>query len=149
MKHFLFIFIFLVLLVSSISCTMQEEWRTSEPLELRQLVNKEIHTTSISSSFFLIAGSYSSTEHFEEKVKVMAKVNGYYRYLQFPLDKVRIAIDDSITIPYIRIQYEKGNVKNLEAAFRYMEYDWMSKIQILIHCPARYLPEKLIPIEIH
>lgn len=116
----------------------------SEKIYLRQLVNKDITETHTSGSFFLVAGSMSSSTESKPVVRVIGNVNGVYRFMEFDLEKVRIKIDNSVKIPYIVLNYFDNKTINTD---RLLKHSWYVD-SVTIVCPEQYLPEKLLPIQI-
>ena len=118
--------------------------RTTKSLELRQLVNSENTNTKSYGSYFLIGGSYSSKTETDISIKVFAKVDGYFRVVNIPIENVRVNINNKINKPTLQINYteEKLTASNLLDNHSYnINY-------YIINCPERYLPEKLLPIEL-
>jgi hypothetical protein len=114
----------------------------SSKLELRQLVQETENKKSVYAYYFLIAGSYSQSEHKETKVKVFAKVKNRYRLIEMPIEEVRIAIDNKLKVPNIEIEYiNQYNLTDEEL----VSQSWRTKVYV-INCPEQYLPEKLLPI---
>jgi hypothetical protein len=74
----------------------------------------------------------------------MGEVNGEYRFMQFDFTKVRIKIDNKVTIPYIVLNYNRR--EKVETDFLLEYYGYINSITIV--CPEQYLPEKLLPIQI-
>jgi hypothetical protein len=116
----------------------------SERIYLRQLVNRDVTETHTSGSFFLIAASINSESQTNTVVKLMGEVNGEYRFMQFDFTKVRIKIDNKVTIPYIVLNYNRR--EKVETDFLLEYYGYINSITIV--CPEQYLPEKLLPIQI-
>ena len=114
----------------------------SSKLELRQLVQETETKKTSYASYFLIAGSYSQSEYKETKVKVFAKVENRYRLIEMPIDEIRIAIDNKLTIPNVEIEYVNNEKYSDEEL---VSNRWKTKVYI-INCPEHYLPEKLLPI---
>lgn len=118
--------------------------RTTEVLELRQIVNAENITTKSHGSYFLIGGSYSSETENKLSIKVFAKVDGYFRVIDIPIEEVRVNIDNKLNKPTLQINYEgtKYTSSNLLDNYNY----WIN--YYIINCPEKFLPEKLLPIEL-
>ena len=118
--------------------------RATKTLELRQLVNSENTKTKSYGSYFLIGGSYSSKTETDISIKVFAKVDGYFRVVNIPIENVRVNINNNIDKPTLQIKYteEKLTGSNLLDNYGY------SINYYIINCPERYLPEKLLPIEL-
>ena len=118
--------------------------RTTKALELRQLINSENTKTKSYGSYFLIGGSYSNKTETDISIKVFAKVDGYFRVVNIPIENVRVNINNNIDKPTLQINYteEKLTGSNLLDNHSYnINY-------YIINCPERYLPEKLLPIEL-
>ena len=143
MKYFIKLLILVFTTCILISCTyFQDKQFTSSKLELRQLV-KEVSTTHTEhGGFFLVGGSYSASETEKTTVKVMAKVEGRYRFMEIPIESIRIVINNNISIPYIEIEYVNTKKYSDEALTNNI---YLVKVYI-ITCPEQYLPEKLLPI---
>lgn len=144
MKKSIFSFLFLFLLFSCGEYNPDGIYknRQSSVLELRQLVNSKEQITQTSASFFLIAGSLDSRTETNYSVKVFAKVDGYYRVIDIPIYKLRINIDDSLQKPSLVIKYKNEKLSDSEIVNNY------SVREYIINCPEKYLPEKLLPIEL-
>ena len=122
-----------------VSCSTRYE---TEDLELRQLVNDTKERTSASGGFFFIAGTYSSRSYTEITISVFAKVDGAYRYIKIPIERVRINIDNNIKLPTLKIVYLSDvGERDTETVLDYHLY-----AKYIINCPEIYLPEKLLPI---
>src|SRR5690348_13483473 len=88
-----------------ISCRAQETFKTKK-LELRQLVQSTDISTKTSGGYFLIAGSFSSTQETTVSVKVFAKTEKYYQLIDMPIEDIRINIDNTLEKPNVQIQYD-------------------------------------------
>jgi hypothetical protein len=137
----------LILLIGILtSCQETNGTASTTKMELRQLVSKEITTKNSSGSFFLITGGYSSNERQQDIIKMFVKVdNNYYKLLKLNLEDVNVVIDNKISKPYL-IVTEESNYKESDARIlRYIGYGDM----IYLYCPEKYLPEKLLNIELN
>jgi len=115
-------------------------------MELRQLISKEITTKSTSGSFFIIMGGYSSSENQYDLIKMFIKVdNTYYKLLKLNLEDVNVVIDNKISKPYLTITTESNWDKTDSEILQYIGYG----DKIYLHCPEKYLPEKLLNIELN
>ena len=142
MKKILLLFLFIGLFTS---CGEEKEITTTK-MELRQLLNKEETTKYSRGSYFLIMANYSSDESTTDIIKMYVKVdNTYYKMLKLNLEDVRIVIDNSITIPYLIVTETGWNVQSDEQIIKYINHH----DKIFLHCPEKYLPEKLLTIEIN
>lgn len=123
--------------------------------QLRQLVNKETVSTKSESSFFLISGSYISETQREETLKVFAKVGDSYRFIEISLEDIRIVINDDLNKPEIQFVYEgygvHGDKRSSDnTAIEDYRNKYSSHVKaVTIYCPEKYLPEKLLPIELN
>lgn len=143
--------ILLFLAIITISCANKTETpdeiyrdRETSVLELRQLVNsKEVNKQSYG-SFFLIGGSFSNNETTEVYVKVFAKVNGYFRVISIPIEQLRVNIDNTIEKPNLVIPYHSYKRSDSEVVDKIESHN----LDCVINCPEKYLPEKLLPIEL-
>jgi|688.fasta_scaffold1427347_2 hypothetical protein len=139
------IIILSLFILTIISCEIVEyKDLKSSKLELRQLVKTTETTKSSQGYFFLIAGSYNSKETIKTTVKVFAKVEGRYRIIEMPINKIRIVIDNTLKKPYIQVEYNDNKVENDEwilECYHNINY-------YVVYCPEQYLPEKLLPIEL-
>ena len=142
MKHLIKFLVLILITCTIVSCEWAKDKQfTSSKLELRQLV-KETETSSHSSGwFFFITGGYSSETTQRTYVKVFANVDGEYRYIEMPIEDIRIVINNNISTPYIQIRYTNSKQRNNNDL---LEYSW-GHIYV-ITCPEIYLPEKLLPI---
>ena len=145
----------LILLLVTIlltSCQSDNTDKHTKKIPLRQLVKSETKETYSSASFFLIAGSANSGTYTTTDVKAMGAVDGEYRYLQMDFHKIRIKLDNKVTIPYVIINYSRDrrqifdndNIQSINYLLRYE-----SNIDsYTIVCPEQYLPEHLLPIQL-
>ena len=139
-SHFLYTLLALVLFTS---CEpIIEKKLKSSKLELRQLVQETETKKTAYASYFLIAGSYGQSEEKITTVKVFAKVENRYRLIEMPIDEIRIAINNKLTIPNIEIEYTDNEKYSDEEL---VSKSWITKVYV-INCPEQYLPEKLLPI---
>lgn len=124
-----------------------KKYRYTDTFELRQLTdNQEVNQTS-RASYFFIAADYSSKTEREDVVKVFAKVDGQYRFIKILLQDVRIKVNNQITKPYIKFKYHDFKRTNEYVINDYLNSKCCNNIQyIVIECPEKYLPEKLLPI---
>jgi len=137
--------IILLLMTTLTQCGIDDnkEFRTKK-FRLRQLI-KETESKDISTtSFFLVGASHSEYNENVTTVKVFAKVGYTYRFIEMPIEDIRIRLDNNIKVPYIRIAYRNEHVLGNEWL---LNDDWISK-RYIITCPEKYLPEKLLPIEL-
>lgn len=117
--------------------------RKTSVFQLRQLVqNTEKNKYSSANLFFLI-GHYSSRESTEINVKVFANVEGAYRFIEIPIEKIRVVLVDSISKPTLQIVYYAESLSDEQVCNH--QYYWE---KCIITCSEEYLPEKLLPIEI-
>lgn len=125
------------------------------PIELRQLVKTTDTKSESHSSFFLIMGSYNESTTQEITIKVFANIDGAYRFISMPIEKVRINIDNSLIKPNMQLEYSFRSTLDDKTVL-----DWFAdertnanlihnpKLTYIINCPEQYLPEKLLPIEL-
>lgn len=75
---------------------------------------------------------------------MFAKVDGYFRVVNIPIENVRVNINNNIDKPTLQIYYteEKLTGSNL------LDNHGYNINYYIINCPERYLPEKLLPIEL-
>jgi hypothetical protein len=139
--------IYITLMVLGLySCNIPEEkYQKTENIYLRQLVKTDEVTKNTSASYFLVMGSASSSEEVETKIKLMGKVNGFYRLIEFNFLDVRIKIDNKIDKPYLYINYRSYEKYSVAELLGYRYYDIRSYV---IVCPEKYLPEQLLPISL-
>lgn len=134
----------IAVLVGTLSCETGEEWGTyrTNPIELRQLVKTTETKQNFNAGFFLIMGGVSSSTTQELSIKVLAKIDNSYVFLDMPMNIIRIYIDNSLTRPNIQLEYrgEKGQSVDYILHHHFVNY--------IINCPEQYLPEKFIPIEL-
>lgn len=132
------------ILVSCSNELAQNDYNLTSVFKLRQLVQKtETHKYSSASLFFAI-GSYRSGETTKTSVKVFAQVEGAYRYLDIPIEDVRVVLVDSIVTPTLQIRYDGAQrADEIVCDLTYLEKKY------IITCSEKYLPEKLLPIEIN
>lgn len=137
MKHSIII-ICILLATSIMSCEKVDRkpvsYRTPK-MELRQLVNTTEVSQNSSGGFFLIGGSYSSSTNREHLVKVFAKVENSYRFLEFPLKNARVHINNNIKVPYIEVE-GKMSIPQPE------EFDYLRYRTIHIYVPEKISTEK-------
>jgi len=134
----------LLLSILSIGCG---DITSTTKMELRQLVSKEVRTKNSDAYYFLIAGSYHSGEKSKEIIKMFVKVdNKYYKLLKLNLEDVNIVIDNKINKPYLIILFT-GSWKQQKDSEIISSIG--TSITIYLHCPERYLPEKLLNIELN
>lgn len=137
--------IFILLTLSLFGCDNSIKTFKSKPIKLRQLVTKTEKHNYESGSFFLIGGNYHKSDYEETNVKAFGRVDGYYRLIEMDINDIRINIDNSINEPNIVIKYYSGKkVSDSYLLSRKYYYDPI----YLINCPEKYLPEKLLPIEL-
>jgi hypothetical protein len=135
----------LLLIVSSCTGTETPSYYLSEEIPLRQLVKTEKVNRSENGYFFLITGGYSSREEQAVVIRVFAKVEGMYRYLEFPIENIRININKKYKTPTIQFKSEINYT--LDQTLFWIEEKTYSG-EIIINCSEEYLPEKLLPIKI-
>lgn len=141
----MFTYLFLLLTVSSCMGTETPSFYLSEEIPLRQLVKTEKVSKSENGYFFLIIGEYSSREEQAVVVRVFAKVEGMYRYLEFPMENIRININEKYKTPTIQFKSEFNYTLD-QTLFWIEEKNYSG--EIIINCSEEYLPEKLLPIKI-
>jgi len=133
------------MLISLLSCDSREykNYKTDK-IYLRQLVKVDKVTKEVSGSYFLVIGSGSYQERTETKIKLMGKVNGYYRLIEFDFVDVRIKIDNSIEDPYLVIKYQSYDKLTTNEL---INENWYTTGYVIV-CPEKYLPERLLPISL-
>lgn len=124
-----------------------EDTHFTEPLILRQMVNTSKTHSSIRGGYFMFMGGINGGSYEVNKVKVFAKVEDYYKFLNVPLEDLNIKLDNSITTPYIQISYygtkTRYTLQELTSNSR-----WIYQKKWYLICPEIYLPEKLLEINI-
>ena len=144
MKNLLFI---TLIIFGLFSCDLPDKKNgRSENIYLRQLVKTDEVTKEGTASYFLVMGSASYSEGVTTKIKLMGKVNGFYRLIQFDFIDARIKIDNTIEKPYLYITY-RDYYDNLKAT-QLLGSDRYSVTSFVIVCPEKYLPEKLLPMNL-
>lgn len=139
------ILILIFLMGIFISCEEKGRISTTK-MELRQLISKEVTTKNSNGFYFVIIGSYSSDESKYELIKMFVKVdNTYYKLLKLNLEDVNVVIDNKISKPYLIITTESFSYKTDKEILKYIGYG----DEIYLHCPEKYLPEKLLNIELN
>ena len=135
------------LLLFTISCKEKKDkdFYLSEEIPLRQLVKTDTINKSENGFFFLIAGGYSNTEEQITVVKVFARIEGTYRYLELPLENIRININEKYKTP--TIQFKDEGERRLDDVLYWVGEKQYSG-EIIINCCEEYLPERLLPIKI-
>lgn len=140
------ILILIFLIGIFVSCKETTGRISTSKMELRQLISKEVTSKSSSGSFFVIMGGYSSNESQYEIIKMFVKVdNTYYKLLKLNLEDVNVVIDNKISKPYLILTTESFSDKTDKEILRYIGYG----DEIYLHCPEKYLPEKLLNIELN
>lgn len=132
----------ITLALSSCSSQTFKDYKT-EKIELRQLVNINQTTKTANASYFLILGSASYNENNETRIKLMGKVNGLYRLIEFNFEHARIKINNSIEKPYLYLKYSNNKEFTLENLLS--NPNWYVTAYVIV-CPEKYLPEQLLPI---
>jgi hypothetical protein len=141
------VFIFSLLSICVISCKEEERKpKKTAVFELRQLIQETESYSSKTGVFFMFGGYYNEKEEKETTVKVFAKVEGRYRLIEMPIQDVRIVIDDMLFKPHVQIEYYSMSDFSDEEIVS--NNDLSSKV-FVITCPERYIPEKLLPIDLH
>jgi len=128
---------------------------TTSPLKLRQLSNTSETEKSADGSAFLFFASYHSKEQNVDYVKVFAEVDGEYRFLEIPMEDIRIKIDSTVKVPYVQIEYTYDAINKqqfsstlvCEAIKPRNMYARVNIVKYIIICPEQYLPERLLPID--
>ena len=141
----MFTSLILLLIVSSCTGTETPSYYLSEEIPLRQLVKTEKVSKSENGYFFLITGGYSSKEEQAVVIRVFAKVEGMYRYLELPMENIRINIKEKYKTPTIQFKNELDYTLD-QTLFWIEEKNYSG--EIIINCSEEYLPEKLLPIKI-
>jgi hypothetical protein len=120
-------------------------------LRLRQLANmSETETSGYTTGIFFT--SYHSHQEDVDYIKVFAKVGDTYRFLEFPASRARIKLDSTAKTPYIIINYEYESREPKKYSNTYV-CDHINGYKLdnetyTIVCHEKYLPEKLLPIDI-
>lgn len=113
-------------------------------IPLRQLVQKDEVEKQANASYFLISASADYSEERQTVIKVFGKVGGTYRLIEFNIEDLRIRVDDKIDKPYIYLKYSYPKPINITWL---LNEPYNIDVYVLV-CPNKYLPEKLLPIEI-
>lgn len=157
-------------------CERKYHTLTTGKIELRQMASGSTGGVPYKRSsgwFFLIGGTYESESGVTptvKTVKVMGKVGGSYRLIEFPFEDARFIIDDNIAEPYIQIEYTGFCVRNDEKTEYFRDEDVVDRgvhaqctryrctLRTIgecnstirdriykIYCPSEYMPEQLNP----
>jgi len=119
--------------------------RKSENLYLRQLVKSTNQKTEASGIFFLVTGSYNSQTETKTVVQVFAKIKGEYRFIEIPVESIRIQLDSSCKIPYVVLNYRGRDEMSEEDLLSHP--GWYINTYTIV-CSEEYLPERLLPINL-
>ena len=119
--------------------------RKSENLYLRQLVKSTNQKTEASGSFFIVTGSYKSQTETKTVVQVFAKIKGEYRFIEIPVESIRIQLDSSCKIPYVVLNYRGRDEMSSEDLLNHP--GWYINTYTIV-CSEKYLPERLLPINL-
>lgn len=144
-KLLLFLILFTLLSCKENVCDIKNT--TTTKMELRQLINKEETNKNSNGSYFFIIANYSSSETKQDIIKMFVKVdNTYYKMLKLDLEKVNIVINNNISKPYLQVisnvlSYHKLKDSEIISYIGYSE-------TVYLYCPEKYLPEKLLNIEL-
>lgn len=142
MKKIMLLFLFIGFFTS---CDEEKEISTTK-MELRQLINKEETQKHSSGFYFIIVADYSSSETKQDIVKMFVKVdNSYYQMLKLDLENVKVVIDNNIEKPYLIVKENCFTQRTDAEIIRFIGYN----DQIFLHCPEKYLPEKLLSINLN
>lgn len=128
-----------VILLMFTSCS---ENRTSSKLELRQLIQQTEVSKYSSGIYFFAIGTYNQLEESKIIIKCFALVEGRYRMVEIPIEKLRIVIDDTLISPILQIEYTAMDIYSDNDLLNCSNLD---KVYVL-YCPEKYLPERLLPI---
>ena len=139
-------FILILLLAILSACNTPINHYKTDKILLRQLVKTTEITKSASASYFLILGTASYSEESKTTIKVMGKVHGLYRLIEFDFNDARIKIDNSINKPYLYLKYTGSEKVPLGELIT--NPNWFLVTSYVIVCPEKYLPEKLLPINL-
>lgn len=95
---------------------------------------------------FFGIGGFSSSENQELYVHTMVQAESGFQYFKIPLSKIRINIDNKLEKPFLEMivdedatHYTSEEIIN-KSAWRYEK--------VVVHCPEKYLPERLLPLEL-
>lgn len=145
------IILILSLAIGLVSCDLQEIHQETTPMPLRQIANMSKTEKSADGTLILFFATYHSEEKDIDVVKVFAEVDGLYRFIEMPISKIKIRIDNSISTPYIQARYTRMG----KSPIWFSNTEVMDGINIrftlddyVITCPEQYLPERLLPIDI-
>lgn len=136
----------LILIIGFFTSCREEITISTTKMELRQLINKEEKHRHSSGSYFIIIANYSSSETKQDIIKMFVKVdNSYYQMLKLDLERVKVVIDNNIEKPYLIVKDNAFTQKIDAEIIRFIEY----RDEIFLHCPEKYLPEKLLSINLN
>lgn len=148
-RDFIIVVTLMFLVTLFISCKQQNREIFSNTFEIRQLIKEDKVEDKSSGSYFLIADSYSNSTSRETVVKMFVKADGMYRLIEIPLEDVRVNIDDSLSHPNLEVKYKKyESLKDNEVLDLLRGCNSCYCIKIIINCPEKYLPERLLPVEL-
>lgn len=136
--------IFLTIIIVTLGSCRHREYKYfyTDNLELRQLNLSNENVSNVSGSFFLIAGDINGHSSKKMYINLLANVNGYYRYLKFPLSDILIKVDNNVDIPYIKLKYSSYKEIGFDDILLY-KYP-----RVIIYCPEKLVPETIYPIDI-
>lgn len=129
----------LITCLTIMSCN--ENYKTQE-FNLRQMKTFSQQTQRTNAGFFV----FSNVQSNETTMKVLANVDGLYRFIDIPLSNVRINIVDSTKQPSIQVAYwydrEINNNHYLTTVkLYYPDY-------YILNVSEKYIPEELTEINI-
>jgi len=145
-KSSLYIILLLFLVFGFVNCRKIEPSQRSRILELRQLSKKEVKSKSMQGGLFFGVGGFSSSEKQELYINTIVKTESGFQYFKIPLSKIRINIDNKLEKPFLEMIVDFHAIDDSSEENIY-KGDWRYE-KVIIHCPEKYLPERLLPIEL-
>ena len=80
---------------------------------LRKMTERNGVDLSVSGGFFLVSGEVSVTQKTQTLIKFAWELNdGTYAISSLPLEKIRIKIDNNVTVPTISFSWEENYYKH-------------------------------------
>ena len=78
---------------------------------LRQIAEHDATNSSFSGSFFVFAGGMSGGTETVQQVTFSWKNNSnQYQFMTVPLDKIRVEMQDDLTLPYVIFNQREGSI---------------------------------------
>jgi len=122
------------------SCT--EPTHVTPKMQLRQMGYERTQKEITSTTFFIITRKENTEKN---HVRMFAKTGRGYEFLDIPLEKISIIVDNNTKAPYIEFEHRHRSTSHL---LLIMKDGWATDYTCYLYINEKYIPEEIKTIQL-